>query len=63
MLAVGIVALIHPRDVCNIAPTVLVQKVHEGSGLPLDELKHHISDECVSHGIRSTFDMPPRPEP
>ena len=63
MLAAGIVAPIHPRDVHNVAPTVLAQKVHEGNGIPLDELKHRINDECVSHGMQSAFDMPPRPEP
>ena len=63
MLAAGIVAPIHPRDVHNIAPMVLVKKVHEGNGVPLDELKHCINDECVSHGMQSAFDMPPRPEP
>ena len=63
MLAAGIIAPIHPRDVRNVAPTVLAQKVHEGNGLALDELKHRINDECVNHGISSAFDLPPRPEP
>jgi hypothetical protein len=63
MLAAGIIAPIHPWDVCNVAPTVLAQKAHKGNGLTLDELKHHVNDKCVKHGIPSAFDMPPRPEP
>ena len=60
MLAAGIIAPIHPWDVCNVAPTVLAQKAHEGNGLPLDELKHRINDECVRNGILSALDLPPR---
>jgi hypothetical protein len=63
MLAAGIIALMHPRDVRNITSTVLAQKVHEGSRLTVDELKHHVNDECISYGIPSTFDLPPRPKP
>jgi hypothetical protein len=63
MLAAGIIAPIHPRDVRNVAPTVLAQKAHDGYGLPLDELKHQVNDECIAHGITSALNMPPRPEP
>jgi hypothetical protein len=64
MLAAGIVTLIHPWDVHNVVPIVLAQKVHEeGNSISLDELKHNINNKCVSHGMQSAFDMPPRPEP
>lgn len=63
MLAAGIIAPIHPRDVRNVAPTVLAQKVHKGSGLTMDELKHRVNDECISYGIPGEFDLPPRPKP
>lgn len=40
MLEARIICSIHPRDVWFVAQTVLSQKVHEGDGLTLDELKH-----------------------
>jgi hypothetical protein len=45
---------------CN---TILTQKAHDGHGLPMDELKHWVNNKCISHGIDSALDMPPRPEP
>jgi hypothetical protein len=62
MLEAGIIRPIHPRDVRFVAQTVLAQKTHEGQGLPLDELKHRINDQCLKHGLPGEFDMPPRPE-
>ena len=63
MLVAGIIALIHPRDVCNVTLTVLTQKAHKGSGLTLDELKHCVNDQCIDNGMPSEFNLPPRPEP
>jgi hypothetical protein len=63
MLEAEIIRLIHPRDVRFIAQTVLAQKTHDGQGLPLNELKHRINDQCSKYGLPSEFDMPPRPEP
>ena len=63
MLATGIVAPIHPQDVRNVAPTVLAQKVHEGNGLTIDELKHRVNDKCIHNSMPNKFDMPPIPEP
>ena len=40
MLDAGIICSIHPRDIRFVAQTVLAQKMHEGDGLALDELKH-----------------------
>ena len=63
MLEAGIIRPIHPRDVRFVAQTVFAQKTHEGQGLPLDELKHKVNDQCVQSGLPSEFNMPPRPEP
>lgn len=63
MLAAGIITPIHPRDIRNVAPTVLAQKVHKGSGLTMDELKHRVNDKCISYSIHGEFDLPPRPKP
>ena len=59
MLEAGVICKIHPRDVRFVAQTVLVQKTHEGEGLTLDELKHHVNSQCVEHGLPSKFEMPP----
>jgi hypothetical protein len=63
MLEAGIIRPIHPRDVRFVAQTVLAQKTHNGQGLPLNELKHRINDQCSKNGLPGEFDMPPRPEP
>ena len=63
MLEAGIIRVIHPRDVRFVAQTVLAQKTHDGQGLPLNELKHRINEQCIKHGLPGEFDMPPRPEP
>ena len=63
MLAAGIIEPIHPRDVRAVAPTVLAKKTHDGLGLPMDELKHLLNDQCVEHGMPSIPDLPPRPAP
>lgn len=61
MYEAGIVAPIHPCDMRCTAPTILTKKDHDGMGLTLDELKHAVNDQCVSYGIPSAFDLPPRP--
>ena len=63
MLEAGIISSIHPRDVHFIAQTVLAQKVHEGDGLTIKELKHWVNDQCMEQGLPSKFEMPPQPEP
>jgi hypothetical protein len=59
MVAAGIIAPIHPRDVRAVAPVVFSKKTHEGQGLPLDELKHRINDRCVKLGLPSAKELPP----
>jgi hypothetical protein len=61
MMAAGIIALIHPRDVRAVAPVVFAKKTHEGQGLPLDELKHRVNDQCVKLGLPSAEELPPWP--
>ena len=46
-----------------MAQTVLTQKTHEGQGVPLDELKHKVNDQCLKHGLPGEFDLPPWLEP
>jgi hypothetical protein len=60
-MAAGIIAPIHPRDVRAVAPVVFAKKTHEGQGLPLDELKHRVNDQCVKLGLPSAEELPPRP--
>jgi len=63
MLEAGIICPIHPRDICFVAQTVLAQKTHDGQGVPLNELKHRVNDQCLENGFPCDFEMPPRPEP
>jgi len=63
MLKGGIIHSIHPRDVKCVAPSVLAQKTHENTGLSSDKLKHKVNEECVKHGLPTTFDLPPCPPP
>jgi hypothetical protein len=61
MVEAGIIAPIHPRDVHAVAPVVFSKKTHDGQGLPLDELKHRVNDQCMELGLASAEDLPPRP--
>ena len=61
MLKGGIICPMHPGEVRCVAPSVLAQKVHENKGLPLDELKHRVNDECVKYGLPAAFDLRPCP--
>ena len=61
MVKAGIVASIHPRDVRAVAPVVFSKKNHEGQGLPLEELKHRVNDQCMELGLPSAENLPPRP--
>ena len=62
MLEADIIRQIHPQDVRFVAQTVLAQKAHEGEGLTIDKLKHHINNQCLRYGLPGEFDMPPCPE-
>jgi hypothetical protein len=46
MLDAGVIAPISPNDVKFVAPTVLAQKAHSGSGLPMDKILHQLNDQC-----------------
>ena len=40
-----------------------MKKAHEGEGLTLNTLKHHINDECIAAGYLSAFEhLPPKEE-
>ena len=63
MLEAGIIRPIHPREVRFVAQTVLAQKVHEGQGLSIEELKYKVNDQCLKHGLPDEFEIPqPQPE-
>jgi hypothetical protein len=61
MVEAGIVAPIHPRDICAVVLVVFSKKTHEGQGLPLDELKHRINNQCMELGLPGVEDLPRRP--
>ena len=63
MLEAGIIEACNPEDVKCISPTTLAQKTHQGKGLALGELQHRVNDECVSQGMDTKFDLPPRTAP
>jgi hypothetical protein len=62
MLEADIVRPIHPRDVRCVAQIVLAQKTHEGQGLPLEELRHRVNEQCTKNNLPSEFDLPARSE-
>ena len=62
MLEAGIICTIHPREVCFIAQTVLVQKAHDGQGLSIKELKHKVNEQCLEHRLPGEFEIPPMSE-
>jgi hypothetical protein len=61
MLEAGVIVCIDTDKVKCVSPTTLAQKVHQGGGLTLDELKHRVNDQCVAAGIPGEFNLPPRP--
>lgn len=61
MIQADIIEACHPSDVKCVSPTTLAQKTHENKGLPLDELKHRINDQCIAAGLESANDLPPCP--
>jgi hypothetical protein len=63
ILEAGIIHPIHPSEVRFVTQTVLAQKVHEGQGLSIEELKHKVNEQCTKHGLPSEFEMPPQPGP
>ena len=63
MLAADIIRPISHQDVKCCAATTLAKKTHEGGGVTLNTLKHHINDECVTVGYLSAFEnLPPKEE-
>ena len=63
MLEADIIEQCSPDQVKCASPTTLAQKAHSGPGLTLEELQHHINDECISHGFEPFFSLPPRTTP
>ena len=63
MVEAEIIRPIHPSEVRFVAQTVLAQKVHDGQGLCIEELKHKVNCQCLEHGLLGKFDIPPQPEP
>ena len=61
MLAADIIRPIAHQDIRCCTATTLAKKVHEGEGLTLDTLKHHINDQCIAAGYPSAFEhLPPK---
>ena len=60
MLKAGVIDACKPEEVKCVSSTMLAQKAHQGKGLMLTELQHWINDECITHGFKPKFDLPPR---
>ena len=58
MLKAGVIHPAHPGEVKCVAPSVLAHKLHENTGLSMEELKHKVNDECVKHSLPAAFDLP-----
>ena len=63
MLKAGVIEQCLPDQVKCVSPTTLAQKTHTNSGLILEELQHRVNDECISHGYKPAFHLPPRALP
>ena len=63
MLDADIIEPCEPGQVKCVSPTTLAQKTHEGAGLTLDELQHHVNEECARNGLEPHFELPPRVPP
>ncbi|KAG1775751.1 hypothetical protein EV702DRAFT_1198948 [Suillus placidus] len=57
----GIIHRIAPEDVKAASPTILAQKAHGTGSLTLEELLHHVNDQCIAHGLPTRNDLPQRP--
>lgn len=51
LLAADIIEPIRPEDVKCASPLTLAQKAHDNPGLSLNELRHRVNEECITHGI------------
>ena len=63
MLEARVIEACKPDDIKYISATILAQKTHKGKGLLLKELQHRVNDECISNGMDTKFDLPPRTSP
>jgi RNase H-like domain found in reverse transcriptase/Reverse transcriptase (RNA-dependent DNA polymerase) len=63
LLAADIIEPIRPEDVKCASPIALGHKTHDNPGLPLEELKHRVNEECTAHGLPPVHDLEPRPPP
>jgi hypothetical protein len=63
MLRADIIEQCSPDQVKCVSPTTLAQKVHTNTGLNLEELQHRVNDQCVTSGLESHFNLPPRTLP
>jgi len=57
LLAADMIEPIRPEDVKCVSPITLAQKVHTNPGLSLDELRHRVNEECISHGLPPIHDV------
>ena len=63
MLKAGVIEACKPEDIKCVSATTLAQKAHQGKGLSLKELQHRVNNECITHGMETRFDLPPRKTP
>ena len=63
MLKASVIKQCLPDQVKSVSRTTLAKKAHTSSGLTLEEMQHQINDECIMHGYKTTFNLPPRAQP
>ena len=60
MLTAGIIRPINHQDIKCCSATTLAKKAHEGNGLTLNMLQHHVNNQCMAAGFPMAFqDLPP----
>lgn len=50
LIKADIIEPIRPEDVKCASPITLAQKTHDGQGLTMDEIQHHVNAECIQIG-------------
>jgi RNase H-like domain found in reverse transcriptase/Reverse transcriptase (RNA-dependent DNA polymerase) len=58
MLKAGLIEKAPPELIKCVATTVIAQKAHETGGLPWDELKRRVNEQCDTAGMNPAFELP-----
>src|ERR1700676_166376 len=63
LLIVGEFGYPEVEDVKCCSPVTISPKAHSGCGLTINELIHHLEDQCIATGRKLADNLPPREEP